>query len=143
MARDQGKVGEAKSETVHNLPKPAADSHSMSGSYVEVGSIEGTLEIASVHGGDHIKVYDARFGCGVGCAVSPRQFDEALTYLKRRSRVIVRGVIRFAGNRPKEIAEVFDIRELPGPSNRIAIGSIRPINLTGGKEPAVYLRGND
>lgn len=131
----------ASTVTSAPLPAPIEESISMSASYAEVGSIEGTLEIAGIHGGDHIKVYDVRFGNPVGCAVSPRQFEEALAYLKRRSRVAVRGVIKFSGSRPKEVTEVFDIRELPGPNDRISINSIRPIDLMGDKDPADYLRG--
>lgn len=132
-----------KTIATERLPEPDDAMASMSSSYTEVGSIEGTLEIASVRGGDQVKVYDSRFNCPVGCSVTQRQFDEALGYLKRRSRVCVRGVIRFASGRPKEIGKVFDIRELPGPRDRISINSIRPIDLTGGKDPADYLRGDE
>lgn len=138
MCKGQGKVGPTK-----QFIEAIDDFKPMSTTYREVGSVEGSLEIASVHGADHIKVWDRRFGTPVDCMVSPRQFNEALGYLSKRSNVAVRGLIHFANRRPDRIENVFDIRELPGASGRVSIDSIRPVDLTGGAEPADYLRGDD
>ena len=112
----------------------------MSGTYFEIGSIEGSLEVASIHGQDAVRIWDARFSAPVDCIVSPRQFNEALGYLKNRARVVVRGRICFSNRRPIRVESVFDIRELPGLSKRIRVSDIRPVSLYGNREPASYLR---
>jgi hypothetical protein len=106
----------------------------------EVGSVEGLLEVISVHGQETIKVWDARFGIAVSCHVSSLQIEEAKQFLGRR--VAVRGRILHEHNRPKEVIDVFDIRALLD-KDAPQIESFAPIDLMGGEEPADYLRGDE
>ncbi|HUX02663.1 MAG TPA: hypothetical protein VMY35_17010 [Phycisphaerae bacterium] len=109
--------------------------------YFEVGSVEGRLEVLSVHGKDSVKVWDARWHCGVKCLVSDAQLQEATNLLGKR--VSVRGRIRCEYRRPKEIVDVFEIRSLGETATLPQAEDFAPIDLTGGKEPADYLRGSD
>lgn len=107
--------------------------------YFEIGSIEGRLDVLSVHGEDCVKVWDARWGCAVKCRVSESQLEDSKALL--RKRVSVRGRIRCEHKRPKEVVDVFDIRPLGDASTLPQAGDIAPVDLTGGREPADYLRG--
>jgi len=114
----------------------AARVDELADAYFEIGSIEGRLEVLSVHGQDCVKVWDARWGCGVRCLVSDSQLQEA-TFLLRK-RVSVRGRIRHEHHRPKEVTDVFAL--IPLGEDAFA-DTGEPINLSGDQEPADYLRG--
>jgi hypothetical protein len=107
--------------------------------YFEIGSIEGRLDVLSVHGRDSITVWDVRWRCPVRCMVSDAQLREAKDLL--RQRVSVRGRIKCEHKRPKEIVDVFDIQPLGDASTLPQAEDIAPVDLTGGQEPADYLRG--
>lgn len=105
----------------------------------EIGSIEGTLDVISVHGGkDSVKVWDSRFNVPVLCQVSDQQLEDAKEALG--NRVVVRGRIKSIGNRPQAVVDVFSIQairrndELPQPDR------VGPIDLFGDSEPADFLR---
>ncbi|MBE3039098.1 MAG: hypothetical protein IMZ62_09845 [Chloroflexi bacterium] len=108
--------------------------------YFEIGSIEGKLDVINVHGQrDSIKVYDARYGTAVVCRVSDTQLEEAKALL--RKRVKVSGRIRCEHKRPKEVTDVFSIQPLGDSTALPQLEDIGPVDLTGGQEPADYLRG--
>lgn len=107
--------------------------------HYEIGSIEGRLEVISVHGKDSIKVWDRRFNDEVTCTLSDEKLEEAKRALGKR--VKIRGRIKYHKKHPKYVVDVFDIRvlreikELPQPDK------IGPIDLFGDEEPADILRG--
>ena len=108
--------------------------------HTETGTIEGMLDVISVHGGrDSVKVWDRRFGTAVECRVTELQLEQAKQALGHR--VAVRGRIEYQTNRPKLVTDVFDIHvmrkreELPQPDE------IGPINLMGDVDPVEHLRG--
>lgn len=109
--------------------------------YHEVGSIEGRLEVIDVHKREAVKVWDVRFNIPVTCIVSDVQIEQAKLLLKHRVRV--RGRILHEHGRPKEVSDVFDIRQLGGADKLARIEDIAPVDLTGGREPADYLRGDE
>jgi len=109
--------------------------------YFEIGSIEGRLDVLSVHGKDSVKVWDVRWGIGVKCLVSETQLEDAKDLLGKR--VWVRGRIKCEHKRPKEITDVFEIRAIGESSTLPQAEDFAPIDLTGGTEPADYLRGHD
>jgi hypothetical protein len=109
--------------------------------YYEIGSIEGRLEVISVHGGDAVMVYDARWRSRVKCLVSDAQLEQAKALLGKR--VMVRGRIRCEYKRPKEVVDVFEIQPLGDSSGLPQVGDIAPVDLFGDSEPADYLRGEE
>jgi hypothetical protein len=109
--------------------------------YFEIGSIEGSLEIISVHGEDAVTVWDARWNSRVKCLVSDAQLEQAKGLL--RKRVMVRGRIKCEYKRPKEVVDVFDIQPLADSSSLPQVEDIAPVDLFGDSEPADYLRGQE
>lgn len=107
--------------------------------YFEIGSIEGRLDVLSVHGRDSITVWDARWHCAVKCLVSEAQLREAKDLLGHR--VSVRGRIKCEHKRPKEVVDVFGMQSLGDSSSLPQAEDVAPVDLTGGQEPADYLRG--
>ena len=106
----------------------------------EIGSVEGRLEVISVHGGrDMVKVWDNRWNVVVECFVSDAQLADSKSAL--RHRVVVRGQIQYKGGRPRAITDVYDIYAIPDDSELPKVEDLEPIDLFGETEPAVYLRG--
>jgi hypothetical protein len=109
--------------------------------YYEFWSIEGKLDVISVHGKDSITVWDARWHCAVKCLISDEKLSEAKDLLGQG--VSVRGRIKCEYNRPKEVTDVLEIRSLGYRATLPQAEDIAPVDLTGGSEPADYLRGAD
>lgn len=127
---------------VHATQRIAASvSESLNVETYEVGSIEGELDVISVHGGkDSIKVWDSRFGSPVICIVSDMQLEEAKQALGRR--VVVRGRIRLQGSKPQTMLDVFDIRVMREDDDLPQPNSVGPIELFGDADPVDCLRGD-
>jgi len=107
--------------------------------HIEFGSIEGRLELISVHKQDTVKVWDVRSGAPVECHVSGPQLDEAKECLGRR--VVIRGRIQYEVHRPQAILDVIDIRQLHAEEELPRAEDIAPVDLTGDVDPVDYLRG--
>ncbi len=123
--------------TAHSIANIEALRHR----YTEVGSIEGHLDVINVHGADTVRLWDERFGVPVDCYVTPAQVEDAKDNLRRR--VSMRGVIEYEHKRPRRIRSVSDIRPLGAQKELPQIEDIAPVDLSGGEEPADYLRGSD
>lgn len=108
--------------------------------YYEVGSVEGCLEIISVKDKDTVQVRDLRFGIDVMCNVSTIQLEEAKELL--RKRVVIRGRIKYSRKRPRDMVDVFDIRELKDSKHAPQPEDIGRVDLTGDIDPVDYLRGD-
>lgn len=108
--------------------------------FEDSGSIEGSLDILSVHGRESATVYDEKSGKAVPCRLTAGQIEEAKELLGKR--VIMRGVIRYERAQPHEIVNVFGILPLGGTQELPQPDKIGPIDF-GDVEPADYLRGED
>ncbi|MFY9822069.1 MAG: hypothetical protein WAM82_11855 [Thermoanaerobaculia bacterium] len=75
------------------------------------GSVEGTLETFSIHGGPHLAVYDSLTGRKIECIVPPEKLEE---YWKNfGKRVYVFGLIRYNREGEPLSIEVENLEELP------------------------------
>lgn len=109
--------------------------------HTEVGSIEGRLDVIDVHGREQVRVWDSRFDIPVVCRISSNQIEKAKDYL--RSRVVIRGMVRYENQKPTMVQEVFEIRQLGDRSKLPQAEDISPVDITEGEDPADYLRGDE
>lgn len=128
-------------EEVRPTERIAAYVTELEQTHSEMGSIEGKLEVINVHGQEEVKIWDARFNFPVICYVSRVQIEDAKEYLRRR--VSIRGQIKYRRNHPFAMMNVYEIRRLDDPAGLPQVKDIAPVDLTGGQEPADYLRGID
>ena len=109
-------------------------------SYESTGSIEGTVEMVTIHGQRYFRIYDAVHGWGVPCYFRPELFETVRFGLDKR--IIATGRIRSdrTGNPQSMNVQVIDlppdIGKLPKPSDIRGIAK----GMTGGKSAEDYLR---
>jgi hypothetical protein len=111
------------------------------GTYVLLSSLEGTLDAINLHGATKtFTVWDRVTGVPVRCAMpGPDWISQVKNLLERR--VLVAGRIRYYSNGiPHSVAQVEELHDAsPNPNlPKAHFGSIP--DLTGGKEPAEYLK---
>lgn len=110
--------------------------------YEDFSELEGTLEVASIHHGTKIFIYDALTGHKTSCIVSREMLNKALDAMKEDSpRVSVYGRTRYdkKGQPVEIVVEAFD--RLPGFSEITDVIDVPGIDITGGIESAAYVRG--
>ena len=112
----------------------------ISESYESTGSIEGTVEMVTIHGQRYFRIYDAVHGWGVPCYFRPELFETVRFGLNER--IIATGRIRSdrAGKTQSMNVQAIDlppnIGKLPIPSDIRGIAK----GMTGGKPAEDYLR---
>ena len=126
----------------HVLKVIALDRAKRSGKYVDYGSIEGTLkELTSLEGRDKMVIVDDLTGASIACYFRNKAIEaKARTAWKRR--VSVSGEITYdklTGDPSQVSAD--DIRPLGTRDTLPQMEDLRGINITGGLEPAEYIRG--
>ena len=104
----------------------------------ELGSVEGKLETLSIHGGTTFAIWEVLTGARVECRFPPEMLDEA--HAAFRHRVSVSGRIRYSRTgRPLSI-RVEHIRILRSSSELPQARDLEGIDITGGIDPAEYVR---
>jgi hypothetical protein len=113
-----------------------------SGQYEEYGSIEGHLkELSEQSGRDRLVIVDALTGKPTRCYIRKRELEKQAGCAWKQ-RVAVTGNIltdRFTGEAVR--VEVDEIRILRDQSSLPQIDDLFGIDITGGVEPADYIRG--
>jgi hypothetical protein len=113
------------------------------GSYTMLGSLEGTLEALNMRPKPPaFTIWERMTGRPVRCSFNREQWlDRVVALLKRQSRALVTGEVRFFRNgMPRSIGEIRDIRDMtPDPS--LPPGEFGSVpDLTSGKDTVEYLR---
>ena len=108
-------------------------------SYLSEGSVEGVMEMATVHDNNYFRVYDAIQGWGVPCYFQKDSLDEVAKALGKR--VSITGRLRSDRLGKPSAVQVSDIRilgfePLPTPSEVRGIAK----GMTGGLKAEEYLR---
>ena len=108
-------------------------------SYVSDGSVEGVIEMVTIHERPYFRIYDATHGLGVPCYFRQESFDEVRTALGQRATIT--GRLRSDRLGKPESMELSGIRilglePLPTPSEVRGIAS----GMTGGLKAEEYLR---
>jgi hypothetical protein len=105
--------------------------------YLDYGTIEGNLEIVSVHEHMSFFIFEALTNYRVECVTSEEQFQRALSLLGWR--VAVSGRIRYRNHKPtviyvESVQVLRDSSKLPQPRD------IGPIDITGGLSSEEHVR---
>ena len=108
--------------------------------YTTRGSVEGTLEMVTLHGQRYFRVYDAISGIGIPCYFAPEELENVRTGLGKRVSVAGRARVNREGDKMSLQVEKFRIfppeEELPKPSE---IRGLVP-DLTEGRLSEDYVR---
>lgn len=108
--------------------------------YTTKGSIEGALDMVTLHGRRYFRVYDAVSGVGVPCYFPPEELENVRAGLGRRVSVIGRARVNRQGDKLSLQVEKFRIfppeKELPKPSD---IRGLVP-DMTEGRPSEDYVR---
>jgi hypothetical protein len=108
--------------------------------YVDYGTIEGRLEILSVHQHDSFFLFETLTNKRIECIVADEeQFKEAISLLLKRTRVAVTGMIKYRNHEPKTL-NVENIRRLKGSNELPQSKDMPPIDIADGMDPAEYVR---
>lgn len=106
----------------------------------DLGSVEGTLEMVSVHEKQQFNIYDALTGQCIPCYFKPELFEQVRAGLKRR--VTVRGLVRYTAT--GRVTQVFaqEIHLLRDDENLPSIEEMAGVapNITNGLPLEDYLR---
>src|SRR5262245_20395614 len=105
--------------------------------YHDVSTVEGTLEVVSVHDHPSFFVYETLTGNRVECFVAEDKLRTYATMLNKR--VAVTGRVKYTNHVPRTV-EVESIRALPGASESLRLEGIPPINITDGVPPEEHVR---
>ena len=111
----------------------------VSRSYVAEGSVEGVIEMVTIHDRTYFRIYDATQGWGVQCHFRQEYFDEVRDALGKRASIT--GRLRSDRLGKPEAMQVSSLRilglePLPTPSEVRGIAS----GMTGGLKAEEYLR---
>ncbi len=101
------------------------------------GTVEGQLELVNAHSGLKFYVYDVLTGRRVACA-----FTEALREEVKDSlfeRVEVRGTLERDADGRVVSVKAHSLRRLPPMSSLPQFFDVKPLDLTGGQDPADYI----
>ncbi len=106
--------------------------------YAEEGSLEGTLEMITIHKQRVFAVYDRFTGKRVEC----RFTDENLTVARDAlgHRVTIYGRIRFTREGDPKSVIVQEIEVMPSQSELPQFSDLEGLDITGGVDPAEYVR---
>lgn len=108
--------------------------------FTTMGSIEGTLEMVTIHERRYFRVYDAVHGLGVPCYFAQEQLDNVRAGLGKRVSVSGRMQVNREGD--KLLLQVENYRIFPSEEKLPRPGEIRGLvpDLTGGRLSEDYLR---
>lgn len=116
------------------------------GKYTAIGSVEGTLEVLSIHRGIHAIIYDQLTGQKVQC-ICDLDLLEELAAAHIGDRLLVEGEVRYNKYGEPTSVEVEDYRvlrsreELPQPEDMV--GLTEGEGLLSGKEVRSHMRGSN
>lgn len=122
-------------------PESSADlSQLINVRYKETGSVEGKLEMISIHGAPRFTVYHAITQHSMRCKFDPRQFDVVKEALGRR--VIVSGLVYFNFKHEPIRVDIEDVKTLPKEDELPTPGEIRGMvpDFTGSLRSESYVR---
>ena len=107
--------------------------------YIDLSTIEGYLEMVSVHHRASFFIWEVLTNHKIDCYGNDEQFDKALALLKKRPRIAVTGRIHYRNHVPLsiEVESVTVLRDknaLPQPKD------IGPINITDGLSSEEFIR---
>lgn len=105
--------------------------------YMDYGTVEGRLEIISVHERDSFYVWETLTNRRVECLANPEQFQDAKDLLGKR--VAVSGRIKYRNHVPKSI-HVESIHKMPDGSELPSLEDIGPIDITEGLSSEEHVR---
>lgn len=108
--------------------------------YMTKGSVEGTLEMVTLHGQRYFRVYDAVYGVGIPCYFPPEELENVRIGLGKRVSVTGRVRVNRHGDKLSLQVEKFRVfppeKELPKPSE---IRGLVP-DMTEGRLSEDYMR---
>jgi hypothetical protein len=135
---------EPVSPTLHLAANVDAILHSRANPYETVTELEGRLEELSVHGETpEFRIYDILTGRSTECEFNPDDIDRVADLIKNKSRVRVRGLVRYdvlyraASIKVESFVALREQRELPQMSDLHRA----KINITGGMDSVEFVRG--
>lgn len=108
-------------------------------SYIDFSTIEGYLEVVSVHDGPSFFIWEVLTGQKIECRGNEREFDRSLQLLKQRPRIAVTGRVQYRNHIPKTI-EVDSVAVLPDSKILPQPKDIGPIDLTNGLSSEEHVR---
>jgi len=108
-----------------------------SGTYQEVGSIEGQLDNILTHDGFGLQIWESFTNIKIDCIVTEPQIEEAKTLLRRR--VSVSGLVKYRNDKPVSI-KVDNFRPLRERSELPQREDFARFNITGDLLPEEYIR---
>lgn len=106
--------------------------------YIDYGTIEGKLDVISVHDKPSCAVWETLTNIRVECSLSEDQLVEATRHLGRR--VAIAGRIHYYNHAPRRLEVAEPIRVLRDVSELPQIGDIEPIDITGGLSSEEFIR---
>lgn len=107
--------------------------------YIDFSTIEGYLEIVSVHDRASFFIWEILTNHKVECFGNEEQFDKALLLLKKKPRLAVTGRVHFRNHIPRSI-DVETVDVLPDASELPQPKDIGPINITDGVSSEEFIR---
>jgi hypothetical protein len=106
----------------------------------EIGSCEGRIESLSIHGRTTFGIWDAVTGRAVECRFPQELYQEAYSLFGQR--VLVTGLVRYSRAGGPKVVRVESIRRLRSQSELPQARDLEGIDITGGLDPAEYVRRN-
>src|SRR5262249_7519780 len=128
-----GKTVKPSQETLKNISAVMLTARR----YIDYGTIEGWLEVASIRGGKHFIVCEVFTNNRIRCNTSQEQFLQWLPLMKKR--LAVSGRIKYKSHKPESI-NVEEISVLADTSELPQLADIPPIDITGGLSSEEYVR---
>jgi len=105
--------------------------------YMDFGTIEGQLELISVHERESFSVWETYTNRRIDCLVNSEQFQTAKDLLGKR--VAVTGRVKYRNHVPKSI-QVESLSRLRDESELPDLKDIAPIDITGGLSSEEHVR---
>jgi hypothetical protein len=105
--------------------------------YIDYGTLEGSLEIVSVHGRDSFFIFESFTNNKVECIAPPELFAQSIQLLKKR--VAVSGRVRYRNHIPSTI-QVEGMRVLRSTDILAQPRDIGPVDITGGLSSEEHVR---
>lgn len=93
--------------------------------YEDLGTVEGTLEVVSVHNGYEFRIYEPLWLRAIHCYFQEERLQDALANFKKR--VEVQGLIRYTKDGFPVSVNVLSITPLPDPKDLPSFRAIRGI----------------
>ena len=126
-----------RGEAVVPTQRVAANVDILTRTYEQPGTVEGMLEQVIGHSEYKFYIYDTLTGARVSCSFTDALRDDVRQALFARAQVS--GIVTFTHDGQAESVKVEHVRIMPGQADLPQFYEVRPLNITGGKDPVQFL----